>query len=130
MKISIFAALGLALLATAPAAAEAPQRTRSAIVYGDEPCPQSTDEEIVVCAREPEADRYRIPRRFRGKPKDDVASQSWGSRVATLEEASRPSRPNSCSVVGTGGQTGCTAAMLRAWFDERRATQARQADIP
>ena len=50
--------------------------------------------------------------------------QSWASRVELLEEASRDTRPNSCSVVGTYGQSGCTAALIRQWYAERRARRS------
>lgn len=123
-------ASGLLLAATAmPALADMPQRTRSVIAYGDEACPPSRGDEIVVCAHEPESERYRIPHRFRDMPKQDAGSQSWSNRVATLDDAARSARPDSCSVVGSGGQTGCTAAMLRAWFADRRAAKA-ESDVP
>ena len=36
-------------------------RIRGVVVYGDDPCPQSTADEVVVCARRPDDERYRIP---------------------------------------------------------------------
>ncbi|HST36791.1 MAG TPA: hypothetical protein VLK25_09210, partial [Allosphingosinicella sp.] len=83
---------------------------------------QSTENEVVVCARRPEEERYRIPAPVR---RPSHPEQSWASRVESLEEASRDSRPNSCSVVGTYGQTGCTAALIRQWYAERRARPQR-----
>jgi hypothetical protein len=105
-------------------AAEPPERESVIIVFGDDPCPQSTDEEIVVCARRPDSERYRIPKSLRdeGRRPSEV---SWGSRVETLEEIARDGRPGSCSVVGTWGQSGCVAAMMRQWFAERRANGSR-----
>jgi hypothetical protein len=117
----------------ASALAEEPapiSREANLIVYGNDPCPQPADaDEIVVCARLPEDERYRIPRRLRQRP-DQPTEVSWASRVAGLEEESRQMRPNSCSVVGSFGQTGCTQAMIRQWFDQRRAMAAEQAGIP
>lgn len=109
----------------APAlAAEPPERESVVIVFGDDPCPQASDEEIVVCARKPESERYRIPKPLRdeGRPPSE---RSWASRVETLEDVARDGRPGSCSVVGTGGQSGCLANMLRHWFAERRANGRR-----
>ena len=126
-------AFALALLAAGGAAAESsapPQRTTSITVYGNDPCPKGEGDEIVVCAHEPESERYRIPKRLRQKPDDDVSARSWTDRVAGVEEASRPMRPNSCSAVGTGGQSGCTQAMLRQWFAERRVAKEAASDIP
>ncbi len=36
----------------------------------------------------------------------------------------RFTRQNSCSVVGSGGETGCTQTMLREWWAERSAIEA------
>ena len=113
--------------AAQPAAGEPPARTSTAIVYGDEPCPEADDpEEVVVCARRPESDRYRIPKELRdeGKPPSET---SWGSRVQMLEEAGRSQIPGSCSPVGSNGQTGCRQQMLDAWYEERGARR-RAAD--
>ena len=60
-----------ALLGAAPAAALAPAaepKISTMIVYGDDPCPPSTDDTIIVCGRQPEKERYRIPAPLRGNP--------------------------------------------------------------
>lgn len=106
---------------TAKAAADKPRRIVNAVVYGDDPCPNSRPNEIVVCARQPEAERYRIPRRFRDEPSPAAAAQAWATRVDTIEEVNRAGLPNSCSPVGAGGQTGCTMEMLRRWLAEKQA---------
>ena len=105
-----------------PAAAGSapPARETSAVVYGEDPCPVARDpDEIVVCARRPEEERYRIPEALRHGERP--LETSWGSQVADLEEAQRDGRPDSCSPVGAFGQTGCTQTMLRQWQAERRA---------
>ncbi len=134
------ATIALAMLATTGAYAEPaaipvassapPARTTQLTVYGNDPCPQSNADEIVVCAREPESERYRIPKRFREKKVDEAAGRSWADRVPVVEEASRAARPNSCSTVGTGGQSGCTQAMLRQWFLDKRAAKQAASEIP
>ena len=113
----------IALLA-APASAqdETPARQAALTVYGDDPCPRSTDEEIVVCHRRPEEERYRIPAPLRRSTRN--SEQAWTSRVEGLEEASRDARPGSCSVVGSFGQSGCTQALIRQWFEARRARRS------
>ena len=110
-----------ALLIAAPASAQDdPPRRQSAIeVFGEDPCPRSTEDEIVVCHRRPEEERYRIPAPLRRSTRPP--EQAWGARVETLDEVSRDSRPNSCSVVGSYGQTGCAQQMIRQWYDSRRA---------
>ena len=95
------------------------EKIATLVVYGSDPCPASTGDEIVVCAREPESERYRIPKRLRHtKPK--AAERSWSDRVQTLETVSRIGTPNSCSPVGSGGQTGCFEKLIREAREERR----------
>lgn len=111
----------LAPCAALPAAAQPESaRERNLVVYGDDPCPEPADEEeIVVCARQPEEERYRIPAPLRRG--DRRTEASWTARAAALEDAQRDTRPDGCSVVGSFGQTGCTQQMLRQWQAERRA---------
>ncbi len=123
------ALLSLALaLPSAALAFDPPSRQSTLVVFGSDPCPTTgPDNEVVVCARRPEEDRYRIPRRIRERQPTET---SWASRVEGLENESRVGRPNSCSVVGSNGFTGCTAAMVRQWYAERRARRAEEAGIP
>jgi hypothetical protein len=109
------------LAAAAPVLAQdLPQRTTTAVVYGEEACPKAQDGEIVVCARRPERDRYRIPKELRGKG-DPLSETSWGARNELLEEAARVNLPGSCSVVGSYGQSGCQRQLVDQWYNERRA---------
>jgi hypothetical protein len=91
------------------------------LVYGEDACPKTSGEEIVVCARRPEAERYRIPPKLR-ETADDYSGDrgSWTTHVSALDDASRYTRPNSCSPVGTFGQTGCLAAALHQWYLEKQ----------
>lgn len=125
-----FRIFGLAALlgAAAPAAAfqeEPPERETALIVYGDDPCPAASDEEeIVVCARRPEDERYRIPAPLRRR--DRPAETSWTAQSEALEEAQRDTRPDSCSPVGSFGQSGCSQEWARRWRAERRAIRREQ----
>jgi hypothetical protein len=121
--------LGIAAAAPSPAfASDPPSRQSTLVVFGNDPCPTTgEDNEVVVCARRPEEERYRIPRRIRER---QPLETSWASRVEGLEEESRVGRPNSCSVVGSNGFTGCSAAAIRQWYAERRARRAEEASIP
>ncbi len=118
----------MAALASSPSFAEdPPARTVTTTVYGADPCPKPKGDEIIVCAREPEGERFRIPKRFRSGPRvESGGSASWASRVAGLEDAQRVTRPNSCSAIGSNGQTGCTQAMIRQWFLERHMARDLQ----
>ena len=75
-------------------------------------CPTSNGEEIVVCARLPEDERYRIPQPLR-ETRDQPADMAWASRAESVEYVGR-NGTMSCSPVGAGGFTGCTQEMLRA----------------
>lgn len=127
----LFAPLAAAGLAPASVLAQEdpPERVQSLVVYGNDPCPTTDDGSIVVCARKPESERYRIPKALRQKP---VVSggPGWGSQVANIDADARRYIPGSCSVIGAYGQTGCTAAMLSQWFAERRMQQQERAGIP
>lgn len=98
-----------------------PERISFLATFGDEECPPTEGEEIVVCANAPEGDRYRIPKKLRQEEEPDMAGGSWSSAVENLDNYARAERPNSCSVVGSNGFTGCTQAMLREWFAARRS---------
>jgi len=119
---ALFLAAGGALLATAPAAAQTPAadpKISTMIIYGDDACPPSTDDTIVVCARKPEGERYRIPEALRGDP-NDPTNQAWATRATALEYAGR-SGIGSCSTVGPGGASGCFNQIVRQARAERGA---------
>lgn len=131
MRIPVLASLGALMLmpsgtAAAPPAASDPGKRVifNLIVYGDDPCPQAKGDEIIVCARRPESERYRIPKKLREKPAPS-GGPGWGSQVATMEEVQRQNLPNSCSTIGSNGFTGCTAKMLEQWFAERRMQESK-----
>jgi hypothetical protein len=124
------AATGLALavpaiVAPQPAFAQN-SRVNEIIVYGTDPCPRSTDDEVVVCARKPEAERYRIPERFR--PGGSLQSrQSWANRAIAFETYGKTGI-NSCSPVGPAGYTGCAQQLIDRAFKERQ--EEAQGDTP
>ena len=101
----------------APAAAPAEERVNQLIVYGDDPCPESTDEEISVCFRLDENERFRIPENLRDNPNDPV-NQSWGARAVELQYVGR-SGIGSCSPTGPGGMIGCYNDLVRQARAER-----------
>lgn len=103
-----------------PAAA---QTTRNAevIVYGTDPCPRSTDSEIVVCRRLPETQRFRIPPRFRpSAPRQ--SRNSWVNRSKAL--ANQGARgPMNCTPVGPSGYTGCALQEINQAAQERAESE-------
>ena len=125
----IFAAGAIAFGLAAPVAAQG-DRIARVIVYGNDPCPRGAGgEDIVVCARKPETERYRIPKELRDAPSTDPASQSWANKAESLEYVGRTGI-QSCSTVGPGGWTGCFAKMLSAARAERRQAARDAARAP
>ena len=96
------------------------EKVKQVIVYGDDPCPPSAGDEITVCARLPDKERYRIPQELR-TDLNDPKNQSWVSRARSLETVGA-SGINSCSTVGSGGFTGCFAKLARQAKEERKTT--------
>jgi len=109
---------GLAVL-PAPASAQAKDKISEIIVYGSDPCPRSTDDEVVVCARKPEADRYRIPEPYRSTGPRQL-SEAWATRAQSFETVGATGI-NSCSAVGPAGFTGCLAQIIDKARKEVRA---------
>ena len=89
---------------------------RMVIVYGDDPAPEPVGDEIVVVARLPESERYRIPESLRFS--DDPANVSWTRRVESLEMIG-DFGTLSCSTAGAGGFTGCTQQLIEQAYGAR-----------
>lgn len=126
MRLALFA-IAAAAIAVSPALAQQPAaapsgpaepRVNQVIVYGDDACPPSTDEEITVCARLSEDDRFRIPPNLRHNP-NDPTNQAWAGRALELQYVGRTGT-ESCSTVGPGGYTGCLGRMINQARAERR----------
>jgi hypothetical protein len=120
-RLLAFAAATAAAFAAVPAAAQedAGDRVNTVIVYGDDECPQSTDDEIVVCARMDENERYRIPKALRQSSSPE--NEPWANKVRAYETVGNFGAL-SCSPVGSGGELGCTAKMIEAAYEERRTS--------
>lgn len=116
--IRLAAAMLLAALATAPAGAEVTQgapasRLSTLVVYGNDPCPKSSEDEVVVCARQPESERYRIPRKLRKQEYNAARDGSWAGTAKVLENVNQQGIPNSCNPIGSFGQSGCFQKFLQ-----------------
>ena len=116
--LSIATATGLFLAFVAPASAQDAdgETVNMVIVYGDDACPPSTGDEIVVCARKDEGERFRIPEALRQS--DDPANSAWAERVERLETVGKFGTL-SCTPTGPGGVLGCTQEMIDAAYDDK-----------
>ena len=105
------------LTSSAPAFAQGSgERVNQLIIYGDDPCPPSSDSEITVCARKDEAERYRIPAPLRGG--ESPANDAWNNRVLAYETVGK-NGALSCSPTGGGGWTGCLNQMITTAYAEK-----------
>ncbi|MEA3011182.1 MAG: hypothetical protein QOJ91_2874 [Sphingomonadales bacterium] len=122
LSIAALAAASAAAVTLLPAPASARnENIRRLVIYGRDPCPRAkSGEEIVICARRPETERYRIPKELRDSATaDSPDSTSWAARAEALEYVGRTGI-QSCSTVGPGGVSGCYNEMVRAWRKDRR----------
>lgn len=115
---------GLTPLAT-PAAAQQPT-TAEVVVYGNDPCPRSTDDQVVVCSRRPETERYRLPKnqQLQGTRQQ---RQSWANKSQQLMTVGNTG-VGSCSAVGPGGREGCLTQQIQQ--DKQAAREAQQDNTP
>ncbi len=129
--IRLLATAALIALTAVPALAQpvggGTERVNVVIIYGDDQCPESQGDEIVVCPRKAEQERYRIPEMFRGS--ESPQNEAWTSRVDSYETVGRGGTL-SCTPVGPGGSTGCLARMIETAYAERGlAPDVRFADL-
>ena len=88
------------------------------VVYGNDPCPRSSDDQVVVCARRPESERFRIPEKLRSSG-NAQQTNSWANRAKVLETVGSTGT-NTCSPVGPGGYTGCLTQVIKQAREERQ----------
>lgn len=95
-------------------------RQRLVTVFGAEECPKpSSPDEIVVCARLPDSEAYRIPERIRQAERR--VSPLQANRNLLLGDATGGAGGSigSCSAVGAGGMIGCDRRQIDAWARDR-----------
>jgi hypothetical protein len=118
------AAIGGFAVLPAPAAAQA---NNEVIVYGNDPCPRSTDSTVYVCTRRPENQRYRIPETLR-ESGTRQQRQAWANKTRQIMTAGATGI-GSCSPVGPGGHTGCLIQEIRQSKQESQEA-AQQGTAP
>lgn len=123
MKRLITTLAGTAAIVAGFAALPAPAAAQQVevAVFGTDPCPRSSESEIVVCKHYPESERYRLapsqnPQGTRQQ------RQSWArqSRILTTVGSTGT---GSCSAVGPGGFTGCLNQEIKQGLRETREQQ-------
>lgn len=130
MKIALHIAAAMLIGTVAlPAPAPAQSQGRVLVIYGNDRCPTGADgEEIVVCVKRPENERYRIPEELR-RTEITPENESWADRAAALETVGA-SGIGSCSPSGSGGASGCARERFRAARAENAAKREATANSP
>ncbi|PCD03288.1 hypothetical protein COC42_02455 [Sphingomonas spermidinifaciens] len=122
IALAAAATIGVAAL-SAPAAAQV--QNGVLYIYGNDKCPTNADgEEIVVCVRKSEAERFRIPQELR-ELEITPQNEAWAARAEGTLNAGQ-SGIGSCSAVGIGGATGCYGQAADRNRAERRARRDAQ----
>jgi hypothetical protein len=128
-RIAIAAAFATAPLLV-PSAAQAQAQNGVLVIYGQDKCPTNEDgEEIVICQRLDEAERFRIPQNLRETEGRPQANESWAVRSQSALEAGQVGT-GSCSTVGASGGTGCFVKQATRARAESRERLDAQTNLP
>jgi hypothetical protein len=106
-------------------------RQRLVTVFGNEECPKpASADEIVVCARLPESEVYRIPEPLRkAQTRQSVLTQNRALLLGSGTGGAGGSI-GSCSVVGPGGMAGCNSRQVDAWAQDRTNRMGYNEETP
>ena len=128
-KAMMTALIAAPLICAAPAFAQNAAQNGVLIIYGNDKCPTNDHgEEIVVCHRLDESERFRIPKTLREaavKPQNE----SWAVRQQDALNTGQTGI-GSCSAVGVGGSTGCLSREIKAAKAEAKARKADADALP
>jgi hypothetical protein len=120
-------AITAAFLPLQPARAQSDPKVL--IIFGNDECPTSNGEEIVVCSRKPEGERYRIPEELREGAKTPAAP-NWTDRAMNLEYVGRAGSSTCAPGDGGGGWTGCWSKLMREARAERQKAKKEEPVLP
>jgi hypothetical protein len=127
----ITAAAAAPLLAPGMAHAQNAVQNGVLIIYGNDKCPTNKNgEEIVVCQRLDEGERFRIPKNIRDTtPTTPQKGQAWAVRSQDALTTGNFGT-GSCTTVGASGGTGCFVQRATAARAERREQKKAETDLP
>ncbi len=126
-SLAAFGTFGIAGLATQPAAAQ--QADRVIDTYGNEKCPSSNGQEIVVCRNHPADEKYRIPKELREQAPSPQAAGNNGLAAMSSTGATGV-QINSCNSIGAGVAVGCVKQEADAWKAGQQAQKKDEEGIP
>jgi hypothetical protein len=100
-------------------------------VFGTDPCPKSSDpDEIIVCSRRPDEDRYRIPPAVRSDAQALAPNVANRRNLLGDDAGGAGGGIGSCSAVGPGGGTGCNQALQDQYRQSRKRGEVPQSILP
>lgn len=106
-------------------------RQRLVTVFGTEECPKPTSpDEIVVCARLPDSEVYRIPQKLRQADKRVSPFQTNRNLLLGDVAGGAGGSIGSCSANGPGGMIGCSRNMVDAWAQDRANRMGTDEETP
>jgi hypothetical protein len=130
LTLALSGAAGTQFAAPMPALAQISQ-DRVVDVYGDEKCPSSNGQQIVVCRHHDIQEKYRIPKDLRDS---ELAPQAAGGNTNALSAVNTTGgtgvQIQSCNAIGSGVNAGCTKSQLDNWKAQQRAQKQQEQGIP
>lgn len=94
------------------------EKINQLIIYGNDECPASTNNEITVCVILVEGERFRIPENLRNDP-NNIRNEAWAQKVVGYRYVGA-SGTMSCSPTGAGGFTGCGLKEIDKAYAEKQ----------
>jgi hypothetical protein len=130
LSLALSGAAGIQIAAPAPLLAQISQ-DRVIDVYGDEKCPSSNGQQIVVCHRHDLKEKYRIPKDLRdSEPEPQAAGGNVGALSAVNTTGGTGVQVQSCNAIGAGVNAGCTKSQLDNWKAQQRAKKKEENGVP
>jgi hypothetical protein len=108
-------------------------RRRLVTVFGTEPCPKPTsNDEVVVCARLPDSEVYRIPQQLRQAQVQISPFQANRNLLMAGSDngLTGAGAVGSCSTIGPGAQSGCNQKDIDAWAADRSSRMGYSEPVP
>ena len=130
LSLALSGAAATSFAAPAPVLAQISQ-DRVIDVYGDEKCPSSNGQQIVVCHRHDLKEKYRIPKDLRdSEPEPQAAGGNIGALSAVNTTGGTGVQIQSCNAIGAGVNAGCTKSQLDNWKAQQRAKKKEEEGVP
>jgi hypothetical protein len=127
MRSTLALIAAFALTTPALAQGEPEAKVNQLIVFGEDPCPQSDDDTITVCARKAESERFRIPEELRETYSPQ--NEAWNNKVLAYERVMKTGTM-SCTPTGAGGWTGCSGQLIdQAYAEKESAPELRFSEL-